>query len=64
MEGFAITGGRSGASFIGTSKGNNFYEAIKNWFKTNPNSSYDPVTMTVWGCQLFPSEAAARASFG
>ncbi len=67
MEGFATLGERGRAYFLGTSKGDTFIEACKNYIKTtgqgcirvdengNEYASY-------WGCRWFPTLEEARES--
>ena len=66
MEGYMITGGRSDASFIGTSKGENFADAVVNYYNNHPEkaSSFNKENLTYWGCQIYPSEREARETFG
>lgn len=63
-EGFRITGGWSGANYIGHMKGKTFKEAILNWFEMWPDPSFNAETLTLWGCSLYPTEQEARKSFG
>lgn len=68
IEGFLITGSEgtpTRASFVGKSEGNTFREAVLNWHKNHPDaSSFNPQTLSYWGCQLYPTEGEARRSFG
>lgn len=64
MEGAKFTGGGFQASYVGAAEGKDFKDAVRNWFKKNPSSSFDPVYLTEWGCRLFPSESQARKRFG
>lgn len=65
MEGFAFTETENcPASFIGSSHGNTFEDAIWNWFCKNPSNSFDETTMTYFGCRLLPNEQEARKKFG
>lgn len=55
-----------GASFLGSSTGNNFREAVINWYNDNPMrlGEFDKEHLSDWGCQLFDNEKDARRSFG
>ena len=67
MEGFLITGSEgtpTTASFVGKCEGNSFREAVLNWYKNHPDASFNPQTLSYWGCQLYPTEGEARRSFG
>ena len=61
-EGFAITGGSSGAHYHGTTSASSFKEACDKYFKGD--SLYDSERMTYWGCRLFDNSSDARKSFG
>lgn len=50
---------------------NSFVEAVKKWYKSEPNASsrYGDLTIKndtacLWGCVLFDNEKDARKSFG
>lgn len=66
VEGYRITGNDGQASLVGTASGETFIEACRAYARSNPEfaSQYDPVRNTHWGCQLFPTLAAAQKSFG
>lgn len=64
MEGFRISGGEAKASYVGKAEGNNFREAVINWYSKHFSSTFDAEHLTDWGCELFPSEEQARKRFG
>ena len=68
MEGFLFSGEdeRATASFVGTSQGVNFRDAVISWYKSHPErlSTFNEEYLTDWGCRLFPTEEEARRSFG
>ncbi len=64
MEGYLITGGGGGASFVGSASGVTFHEAVLNWYKDHPNVNFNPETLTDWGCRLYPTYAEAKRAFG
>lgn len=64
MEGYAITGGTGQASYVGTMEGDSFEDAVRKWYKNKPDFNFDEKSLTYWGCGLFPSEAAAKRTFG
>jgi len=61
-EGYKITGDSSGALLHGTAVAASFKEACDKVLKDS--STYNPETLTDWGCRLFDNEADARVSFG
>ncbi len=65
MEGFAITGNNAKAVRIATNiKGRTFTGAVKAYYKSHPDTNFNPDTLSVWGCKLYPTEGEARRSFG
>ena len=65
MEGYACTGERSAARFMGTYQGKTFENACDVWAEEGNNKAYyknNPPRY--WGCRLFDNEADARKSFG
>ena len=66
MEGYAITGNHSNASFVGRFKGIDFLDACKNSMKEDEEADkyYNEKNNTYWGCKLFNNESDARKSFG
>lgn len=65
MEGFMITGGGAKAVRITAgAKGRTFTEAVKSYYRTHPDSNFNPDTLSVWGCKLYPTETEARKAFG
>lgn len=65
-EGHIATGTTGDAISLGTASGDSFKAACDSLAASNPSfaCNYDPDRMTFWGCRLFDSENAARASFG
>ena len=66
MEGYCATGNRSCAKLIGTATAETFEEACVSVLASRADLQqyYNAQRNTVWGCRLFPTEGAARASFG
>jgi hypothetical protein len=66
MEGYAISGNSSGASFVGTIEAESFQEACENWYKKEDpeNKYYNSERNTYWGCSLFDNQTDAIKSFG
>ena len=67
MEGFHIQGGGPvQASFLGQSEGKDFKEAVLKWYDEHPiqKHSFNPDTLSDWGCRLYPTEAEARKFMG
>lgn len=66
MEGYSVTGGHGTHSFLGTSKGNTFREAVINFINKHPEHKdlFDEKYLTIWACRLFPTEKEAAKSFG
>lgn len=66
MEGFQLSHDdvTTPASYIGNADAPTFQDAVWKWFCKNPSNSFDEITMTFWGCRLFPTETEARKSFG
>lgn len=65
MEGYAVTGNSSPASFVGKADGALFEDAVRAWYAAHPDPVYfDSKRLTFWGCRHFPTEAEARNSFG
>lgn len=70
MEGYAMNGQMSVASFIGKAKGETFNDACRNFKyekgeKLNLDKHYEHQKhLSIWGCRLFDNEADARKSFG
>lgn len=64
-EGYAATGESGTAHRFGTAEGENFNEAVRNFFKDREDADYLNDSATAyWGCRLFDNEAEARAIFG
>lgn len=65
-EGYAATGGCSGATLLGRIRGENFKDACKKLANKDLAFGlyFDEKRMTYWGCSLFDNEADARKSFG
>lgn len=65
-EGYAATGNRSGATLMGSARGENFKGACDAYAAMNPRFAayYDPERLTHWGCRLFNNEHDARKAFG
>lgn len=66
-EGYAATCNLSGAKLLGTLRvewGTTFERALHTFFAQNPDPHWEPATLTVRGCRLFPTRAEAIASFG
>lgn len=65
-EGYRATGEAGPAYKCGTAYGMSFAEACAAFAKTNAEfaHNFDPVSLTHWGCKLFPTEAEARKSYG
>lgn len=71
VEGYAATGERGEAMFLGTYESDTFDEAVQKWnAEKNSKNTYgelrrrDDGYWTVWGCRIFDNEHAARQSFG
>lgn len=75
MEGYAATGERSDAQYIGKSQGETFEEAVLNYrdqegnpIKIDRNQDGTPRIfgghLCIWACRLFDNEEDARKSFG
>jgi hypothetical protein len=62
-EGFMITGGSSPAHKVGECKAKSFKDACCKLYRRG-DDSFNKENLTHWGCRLFPTEAAARRSFG
>jgi hypothetical protein len=64
-EGYSVTGQEEKARKVAERvEGETFVDACWSWFKSHSDLHYDPEQNTAWGCQLFPTEAEARKSFG
>jgi len=61
-EGYAVTGGASGAQFHGRVKAESWREACDKLL--GGEADYDRDRMTLWGCKLFSDEGEAREGFG
>lgn len=67
QEGYASTGGPTGASFCGTFPGTTFDDACAAWAATLPagsRSSFNRQELAFWGCRLYDNETDARKKFG
>lgn len=64
MEGFNITGGQAGASYVGSMEGKDFRDAVINWYDQHPDINFNAEHLSYWGCGLFSNEAQARQTFG
>jgi hypothetical protein len=65
VEGYAVTGNRSGATLLGTYQAESWDEAVQKYMTDNPGRlDVDSRGYTDWGCRLFDNEADARKSFG
>ena len=66
MEGYCATGEHGAHSFLGTSKGNTFREAVINFINKHPEHKdlFDEKYLTIWACRLFPTEEEAAKNFG
>ena len=65
MEGYACTGERNAARFMGMYLGATFEDACNVWAKEGDNEKYyknNPPRY--WGCKLFNNEMEARKNFG
>ena len=62
IEGYICQGDRGRAEFLGTQEAESFHEAVKRFYAQHkPNlTTFDPNTLTDWGCRLFDNEADAR----
>lgn len=65
-EGYAATGERAPAIYLGKYEADSFLEACMKAMKAKgwSLSSYNPVSNTYWGCRFFDNEIKARKSFG
>jgi hypothetical protein len=65
-EGYIGTGDSGGATYHGSSDGEDFREACRNFAAADDDFAkyFDPERMTYWGCRLYPSMSDARAMFG
>lgn len=67
MEGFNVTGNTAQARFLGLVTAASFKDACVTFFTKENQEKYgtfNPETLSAWGCRLFPTEEEARASFG
>jgi len=66
MEGFCLNGENENAtaSYIGTSEGVDFRDAVIRWYEKHPSSSFNEKYLSDWGCRIFPTEEEARKNFG
>jgi len=64
MEGFRATGDEALASKVGDGRGLTFEDAVLDYYRRNPDPSFSPDSMSVWGCKLYPTESQARATYG
>jgi len=62
MEGYAATGQRANASFVGYSSGKDFKDACKNYYGND--RYYNPNTNSYWGCGLYDNEVEAHKFYG
>lgn len=65
MEGFHAQGGDPAqASLVGEVEADSFQEACDKLCNANYAGIYDSKQLSVWGCQLYDNEAAARKFMG
>ena len=64
MEGFAITGNSSKATFLGEMEAESFQQACDKYVEENPEYKKLYSGKSIWGCRLFDNEADAREAFG
>lgn len=70
MEGFRLNGEgeEAGANLLGEAEGDTFRDAVTRWLAENPiykiDFRIDNGSMSIWGCQLFPSREEAARTFG
>jgi len=68
IEGFACTGEKRKASYLGTYKAVTFQEALNKHLKKNNADkklyTYENGKHYIWKCQVFDNEKAARVEFG
>lgn len=65
-EGYRVTGNSAGAQFHGTVDkcvAKTFKEACNIIFR-GQEGNYDPMRLTLWGCELFDNEKDAKKGFG
>jgi hypothetical protein len=64
-EGYACTGERGDATYLGSVKANSFKEACDKLFSSEEHKVYyNSEKLTYWGCKLFDNKSDARRSFG
>ena len=61
-EGYLATGESGTASLIGKVKAKSFYEACVEL--CSKNEYFNKERLTIWGCNLYPTEKEARKHFG
>lgn len=67
LEGYAATGNRGTARYLGSSAGRSFKDACRRALisaGSDLKNYYDPVKNTYWGCNFYDNEADARKYFG
>jgi hypothetical protein len=70
MEGYAATGEKSTAQYVGSVKAKSFKEACIKFSKTKEgiekqwDEFFEPQNLSFWGCKLFDNEIDARRAFG
>lgn len=65
VEGYSVTGNKSGASLLGARKANSFNEACEIYSSENPGKiAFNGKYYSDLGCRLFDNERDARKSFG
>jgi hypothetical protein len=65
-EGYAATGERAQAQYLGKYNGNTFTEAVKAALEDKKwnMSLFDENKLSYWGCRFFDNEKDARKIFG
>jgi len=66
-EGYIVTGQSSDATFWGLFEGSTFEDAVQSAVNSMPEEewkSFDPQTLTWWGCKFYDNEIDARKNFG
>lgn len=67
-EGYRATGESGDATYLGTSEGESFDEAVKLYKDRNPSEAHllsrNGGYWTYWACRLYDNEQQARLSYG
>ncbi|KKL58667.1 hypothetical protein LCGC14_2223060 [marine sediment metagenome] len=68
VEGYAITGGHSDASCLGTYDAVDLNDAVKQYMEQHPNivdwDRFGKGRHAIWACEIFDNETDARRVYG